>query len=129
MLAFKQQRSLGAFSRQKLGPAHHPLSCSHTATCLPPSGVDGVLLQPGPHRAPQGPTAPGGVWREGWLALGRLTPGLNHRTQPRCVQLPEIVTLCLGALWLSQQILPPGRLQQRQLYLLTVWRPEIKTEA
>lgn len=32
--AFKQQRSLGAFSRHKLGPAHHSLSCSHTAACL-----------------------------------------------------------------------------------------------
>lgn len=73
ILALKQQRSLGAFSRHKLGPAPHFLSCSHTATCLL-QVWDGVLLQPGPHRAPQGPAAPGGVWREGRPALRQTHP-------------------------------------------------------
>lgn len=78
MLALKQQRSWGAFSRHQLGPGPRFLPCSHTAAGLL-RVWDGVLLQPGPHRAPQGSAA-----------LGRLTP----QAHPLCVHLQDIGRGC-----------------------------------
>lgn len=90
ILAFKQQRSLGAFSRHKLGPAPHFLSCSHTATCLL-QVWDGVLLQPGPPQGPSGPRCSRGSV-EGREACSQADSSLSSTTGHIrfCVQLQEI---------------------------------------